>query len=102
MRAWLAIAAMGLVLASRPAPLAAQPQQIPICPTMAGLQQVVQTPGGPLPQGCRMVTVRRVDSPVGPLCAVDFSDAGGGLLGDIVDSAVQTRWWASCASLNLR
>ncbi|MBV1800232.1 hypothetical protein [Siccirubricoccus sp. G192] len=101
MRNWLAVAALGSALALRPAPLIAQPQQVAVCPTMALVQQTLQNPGGPLPEGCRLVTVRRVDSPAGPLCAVDFSEEGQGLLGDIIDSAVQTRWWAACATLNL-
>jgi hypothetical protein len=101
MRAWHAAAIVGWVLMGSPAPLAAQSSQVPVCPSLALAEQSQQTPGTPLPNGCRMVGIRRVDTPSGPVCAVDFSENGQGLFADIMDSTVQTRWWTACANLRL-
>ena len=103
MRVCHAVAMVGWVLIGGPAPLAAQSSQVPVCPSLALAQQAwqaQQTPGTPLPDGCRMVGVRRVDTPTGPVCAVDFSESGQGLFADIMDSTVQTRWWTACANLS--
>jgi hypothetical protein len=82
------------------APAMAQVSQVTVCPSLALAQQVQPTLGAPLPSGCRMVGVRRVDTPTGPVCAVDFSEDGQGLFADILDATVQTRWWTACANLN--
>ena len=100
MRTCYAIAAVGWVLIGSSAPLKAQSLQVPVCPSLALAQQVQQTPGTPLPNGCRMVGVRRVDTPTGPVCAVDFGEGGQGLFADILDATVQTRWWTACANLS--
>jgi hypothetical protein len=100
MRAYHAVAIVGWVLVGGSAPLAAQSLQVPVCPSLALAQQAQQTPGTPLPAGCRMVGVRRVDTPTGPICAVDFSESGQGLFADIMDATVQTRWWTACANLS--
>ena len=103
MRVCHAVAIACLVIGGSPAPLAAQSSQVPVCPSMAlaqQAQQAQQAPGTPPPGGCRMVGVRRVDTPSGPICAVDFSENGQGLFADILDSTVQTRWWTACANLN--
>jgi hypothetical protein len=96
-----AVLAVGTLLlgAAAPLPLAAQPQQVPVCPSQDKAQQVLEDPGGPLPDGCRLVAVRRVDTPAGPLCAVNFGQGDQGLLEDLVDAAVTTRWWTACANL---
>ncbi|HYZ31286.1 MAG TPA: hypothetical protein VE684_03265 [Crenalkalicoccus sp.] len=76
---------------------------MPVCPSLALAQQAAQaqqTPGAPLPEGCRTVGVRRVDTPTGPVCAVDFSEDGQGLFADIMDATVRTRWWTACANLS--
>ncbi len=109
MRACHAVAILGVVLVGTPAPSGAQPTsgaqstRVPICPSLAlaqQAQQAQQVPGTPLPEGCRMVGVRRVDTPTGPICAVDFSESGQGLFADILDATVQTRWWTACANLS--
>src|SRR3712207_6117151 len=106
MRACHAVAILGAVLVGTPAPSGAQPTsgaqstRVPVCPSLALAQQVQQTPGAPLPGGCRMVGVRRVDTPTGPVCAVDFGEEGQGLFADIMDATVQTRWWTACANLS--
>ncbi|MBX6743347.1 MAG: hypothetical protein IRY87_15035 [Acetobacteraceae bacterium] len=100
MRRCLSIMMGGWVLVGSPAPLAAQSVQVPVCPSLALAQQARQTPPGrPLPEGCRLVGARRVDTSEGPFCAVDFSENGQGLFADIVDAAVPTRWWTACANL---
>jgi hypothetical protein len=90
----------GLATISGAAPLAAQSWQIPICPSYALTQQVQQSqPGSPLPDGCRMVGVRQVNTPYGTACAVDISEGSQGLLADIMDATVTTRWWTACSNL---
>ena len=83
-----------------PRPRGAQSTQVPVCPSLALAQQAEQAPGAPLPAGCRMVGVRRVDTPAGPVCAVDFSEGGQGLFADVLDATVQTRWWPAYANLS--
>ena len=104
MRACHAVAILGSALVGSPAPAGAQSTQVPVCPSMALAQQAAaqaqQAPGAPLPAGCRMVGVRRVDTPAGPVCAVDFSEGGQGLFADVLDATVQTRWWTACANLS--
>ncbi len=101
MRACHAVAMLGWVLIGSPAPLAAQSVQVPVCPSLVLAEQARQTPPGrPLPEGCRLVGARRVDTPAGAFCAVDFSEDGRGLLADIMDATVPTRWWTACANLN--
>ena len=103
MRACHAVAFLGAVLVGGPASAGAQSARVPVCPSLALAQQVLQaqqTPGAPLPSGCRMVGVRRVDTPTGPICAVDFSEDGQGLFADVMDATVQTRWWTACANLS--
>jgi hypothetical protein len=96
----VAFAVVSLVAISSPGLLRAQMLQVPVCPSFALAQQAQQAPGSPLPSGCRMVGVRRVDTPSGPICAVDFSEDVQGLLGDILESTVPTRWWTPCANLS--
>ena len=103
MRTCYAIAVVGWVLIGSSAPLKAQSLQVPVCPSLAlaqQAQQAQQTPGTPLPNGCRMVGVRRVDTPTGPVCAVDFGEGSQGLFADVMDATVQTRWWTACANLS--
>jgi hypothetical protein len=102
MRARHVIVTVGWVLIGSPALLKAQSLQVPVCPSLAlaqQAQQAQQAPGTPLPNGCRMVGVRRVDTPTGPVCAVDFSDGGQGLFADVLEATVPTRWWTACANL---
>ena len=96
-----AAAAIGLALVGGLAPPGAAQQQarVAVCPSSDKAQQVIQNPGAPLPDGCRIVVVIRQGSPAGPLCAVDFGQADQGLFGDLVDAAVPTRWWTACANL---
>lgn len=100
-----AAALLGTLLAGGafgpPRAAAQQPTQVAVCPSSEKAQQVVQNPGGALPDGCRVVTVMRRETPAGQLCGVDFGQVETGLLGDIVDAAVATRWWAACANLPL-
>jgi hypothetical protein len=97
-----ATAILGAMLVGGPGPSAAQPSQAAVCPSLPLAQQAAQaqqSPGTPLPDGCRMVGVRRVETPSGPVCAVDFSESGQGLFTDLLDASVQTRWWTVCSNL---
>jgi hypothetical protein len=99
MRAHDAVAIIGLTFIGYSTHPSAQTLQVPVCPSLALAQQAQQARGNPLPSGCRMVGVRRVDTPTGTVCAVDFSENGQGLFADILDSTVQTRWWTACSNL---
>ena len=89
-----------LVAVCGPAPSKAQVSQVTVCPSLPLAQQVLQAPGMSPPAGCRVVGVRRMDTPAGPICAVDFSADGQGLFADIMDATVQTRWWTACTNLS--
>lgn len=100
MRRCYAMAVVGWLLTGASAALMAQSLRVPVCPSLPLAQQAQQTPGMSLPDGCRLVSVRRVDTPTGSVCAVDFSEDGQGLFADVLDATVQTRWWTACANLS--
>ena len=51
------------------------------------------------PDGCRLVTVTRVQSPEGPICVIDFGTQGNSIVGAITDAALTTQWWTACGNL---
>ncbi|MGK7870528.1 hypothetical protein [Falsiroseomonas sp. E2-1-a20] len=88
-------------LAALAVPCAAQAQtrEVPVCPSREDAEAVLQ--GGrsaTLPEGCRMATVRRLDTPAGTLCAIAFG-TGGGVVGALRDAVAETEWWTACANL---
>jgi hypothetical protein len=89
-------------LAPLAAPRAAETRQAPVCPSPEKAQQVAQGGGGAaLPEGRRLVHVRRLDTPAGPVCGVDFA-GGRGVTGAIADATTTTQWWTACANLPTR
>lgn len=98
--------AAGMILAGGAAwpagPGMAQPTQISVCPSQEKAQQVAQGRGQAVPEGCRTVTVTRVDSLAEPICGVDFTQANqGGLLGAVTDAVSAPQWWTACANLRV-
>jgi hypothetical protein len=96
-------AALGIWLSITLSPLvswAAEPLQINVCPSREKAEQIVQSSGNLMPEGCRKVTITRVDSPAGPLCVMDFGQDGQGIIGTIKDAAITTQWWTPCSSLH--
>ena len=55
--------------------------------------------GSALPQDCRRATIRRLDTPSGPVCAIGFGQRDGGVVGAVRDAVAKTEWWTACASL---
>ena len=100
-------ATVAAILCGTLAPLAAahaQDQgQVPVCPSPEKAQQVARAgASAALPEGCRLVHVRRLDTPAGPVCGVDFTAAGRGATGAIADAMTTTQWWTACANLRIR
>jgi hypothetical protein len=68
-------------------------------PTLELASQLLQNGSTAPPEGCRTFVLRRDDTARKDICVVDLAPAGQGVLGDVLDAAVQTRWWLACASL---
>jgi hypothetical protein len=78
----------------------AQTQEMPVCPSREAAEMVMQGgAGAPLPEGCRQATVRRLDTPAGPVCVIDFGTRDGGVVGTVRDAVATTEWWTACANL---
>jgi hypothetical protein len=97
MRLLLAPTAAALLAA---APAGAQTREVPVCPSRADAQMVMQAgPGASLPEGCRIATVRRLDTPAGPVCVIDIGGQQAGIVGAVRDAVATTEWWTACANL---
>ncbi|MGE5270845.1 MAG: hypothetical protein ACM3JG_14355 [Thiohalocapsa sp.] len=70
------------------------------CDSEQKQQQVLQSNGAYLPDGCRKITVTRLDSPAGALCLMDFAPGKQGILGEIRSAATNTQWWLPCSALH--
>jgi hypothetical protein len=78
----------------------AQTQQVPVCPSREAAELVMQGgAGAPLPEGCRQAVVRRLNTPAGPVCVIDFGARDGGVVGTVRDAVATTEWWTACANL---
>ncbi|MFC4167584.1 hypothetical protein [Teichococcus aestuarii] len=101
MRPCLIIAA-GILAAAPLASLSparsAEPLRMTACPSREKTEQILQSGGNLNPDGCRTVTVTRVDSPAGPVCVMNFGESQG-IVGAITSAAVPTEWWTSCENL---
>ncbi len=83
-----------------PAPALAQEQEsFPACETQQEMEQVIQSQGELMPDGCRTVTITPVDTPAGELCALEFEAEDPGIVGAITEAAVPTQWWMACADI---
>lgn len=81
-------------------PAWAQIQQLPACTSHDGAQLLMQgNAGGTLPDGCRRVTIRRLDTPAGAVCALEFGRQDGGVVDSLRDAVATTEWWTACANL---
>ncbi len=96
MRARVVIPLALAVGATAPAP--AQ-ESFPACESQRELEQVIQSGGELMPEGCRIVTITPVDTPAGELCALEFEEEEPGIVGAIAEAAVPTRWWVACADI---
>jgi hypothetical protein len=77
----------------------AQTREVPVCASRADAEPMLQAErSATLPEGCRTATVRRLDTPAGPLCAIAFGN-GDGIVGALRDAVAETEWWTACANL---
>jgi hypothetical protein len=70
------------------------------CNNEQNLKQVLQSNGAYAPEGCRKITVTRLDTPAGALCMMDFAPGKHGILGEIRSVAATTQWWLPCNNLH--
>lgn len=98
----LTITAALLALAALTAPPARAEQsgQIKACPSRDKAEQIVQSRGSLTPDGCRVFTVTRVDSPAGAMCMLQFAQDQSGIVGQITSAFETTQWWAPCDELH--
>ncbi|MBN8903689.1 MAG: hypothetical protein BGO51_11095 [Rhodospirillales bacterium 69-11] len=75
-------------------------KQVKICPTRDKAAQIVQSHGNLMPDGCRTVTVTRVDSPAGPICQVNMQQDTKGVLNALRDAVTTDQWWTACDNLS--
>ncbi len=98
------VGAAGLALASGFVVMqptwAAEPLQVHACPTRDKAEQQQQSKGALTPDGCRTLTVTRVDSSAGAMCLIKFGDAPAGILGTITDAVTTTEWWTACGNIH--
>ncbi|HEV7266583.1 MAG TPA: hypothetical protein VGN83_16910 [Falsiroseomonas sp.] len=90
-------------LLAMPAPVAGQQaREVPFCNSRDSAELLMQArQGQPMPDGCRTATVRQLDTPAGPLCAVDIGTDRGGIAGAVRDAVATTEWWTPCANLRV-
>jgi hypothetical protein len=71
----------------------------PACESQQEMEQIIQSQGELMPDGCRTITITRVDSPAGQLCVIDIAEDDPSVLGGIAEAAVPTDWWVACADI---
>jgi hypothetical protein len=75
------------------------PQSFPACQSQQDLEQILNSDGQLMPDGCRNLSITPVRSENGTLCVIDFSEAGQGVLEGLRDAALPDQWWVRCDSL---
>jgi hypothetical protein len=85
--------------AALPGPALGQSTRTIACPSLELASQLLQKSSAAPPEGCRTFVLRRDDTTSKDICVVDLAPVDQGVLGDVLDSAVHTRWWLACASL---
>jgi hypothetical protein len=71
----------------------------PACESQQEIEQVIQSQGELMPEGCRTVTITAVDTPAGELCVLVFEQEDPGVVGAITQAAVPTQWWVAGADI---
>ena len=67
------------------------------CPAQDDIEQFLAADGELRPEGCRTVSIVRVEGADGrQICALDFGEPGDGVLAELREAAVPTTWWAEC------
>ena len=100
MRCPALILAAALLAAAGAAPALAQTREVTVCNSRDGAQMAMQAGAGArLPDGCRVATVRRLDTPAGALCVIDIGQGDRGVVGAVTEAVATTEWWTACATL---
>ncbi|MBB4003512.1 hypothetical protein [Aurantimonas endophytica] len=98
----LALASASLAAAAS-APAMAQDaparQSFAACTTQQDLEQILNSDGQLMPDGCRSLSITPVRSENGTLCVIDFSGESQGVLQNLRDAASPDQWWVQCDSL---
>lgn len=98
LRNFIVAAAFLAVLGTAPA--WAQSQQVPVCSSRDGAQILLQgNAGAALPDGCRRAMIRRLDTPAGAVCVLEFGQQDNGIIGAVRDAVITTEWWTACTNL---
>jgi hypothetical protein len=84
------------------APAAAQDASMTACESQQEMEQVIQSDGDLMPDGCRTLNVTSIDSGSGELCVLDFEAADPGVLDALQEQVTTTQWWVACAELTSR
>ncbi len=66
------------------------------------MEQVIQSDGDLMPDGCRTLTITSMDADAGELCVLNFEAADPGLLDSLQEEVTTTQWWVDCAELTGR
>lgn len=99
------MSAAGLLLTASaavavPPPARAAETTVPACNSRESLERVLSDPRGALPDDCRRVQIRTLDSTNGRLCYIDPGSGGDqGLVGSITSAVAPDKWWVRCDSL---
>ncbi len=72
------------------------------CESQQDLEQVVQSDGDLMPDGCGTLTITSVDADAGELCVLDFEAADPGMLDALQEEVTTSQWWVDCAELSDR
>ncbi len=93
--------ALGFALSAL-APAAAQDTTLTACESQQEMEQVIQSDGDLMPDGCRTLTITSIEADTGELCVLDFEAADPGVLDALQEEVTTTRWWVDCAELTGR
>lgn len=93
--------ALGFAL-SAISPATGQETSMTACESQQEMEQVIQSDGDLMPDGCRTLTITSVDADTGELCVLDFEAADPGMLDALQEEVTTTQWWVDCAELTSR
>lgn len=80
-------------------PAANAQETIPACESQQELEQVLDSDGRIMPDGCRSVSLSVLDSDGQRLCLLDLSADGEGFVEQLRDAAISEQWWFRCEDL---
>ena len=84
------------------APVTAQETSLTACESQQEMEQVIQSNGDLMPDGCRTLTITSVEAEAGELCVLNFEATDPGLLDSLQEEVTTTQWWVDCAELTDR